>query len=204
MNPICPYCRTEIGSLEGERIDCPGCGTPHHSDCFQENGGCTIFGCSKAPVDDPKISVSGTDLVEMGNPGAAEAPRQVLGTGMFPAPPMEPPHDTAPAPPPPLPPPTGTAPPPLPMGQVRNSSAPSALVDYYSANRPKTRVVFVLLGIFLGIFGVHNFYAGYVRKGVAQLCTTLFTCFYGAIVSWIWAIAEVCIVSKDADGVQFI
>ena len=77
-------------------------------------------------------------------------------------------------------------------------------MDYYSANRPKTRVVFVLLGIFLGIFGVHNFYAGYVRKGVAQLCTTLFTCFYGAIVSWIWAIAEVCIVSKDADGVQFI
>jgi TM2 domain-containing membrane protein YozV len=204
LNPICPYCRTEIGSLEGERVDCPGCGTPHHSDCFQENGGCTIFGCSKAPADDPKISVSGTDLAEVVNPAASVAPRPILGTGMFPAPAMEAPRDAVPASPPPLPPPTGTAPPPPPMGQVRNSSAPSALVDYYSANRPKTRVVFVLLGIFFGIFGVHNFYAGYVRKGVAQLCTTLFTCFYGAIVSWIWAIAEVCIVNKDADGVQFI
>lgn len=204
MSSICPYCRTEIGSLEGERIDCPGCGTAHHSDCFQENGGCTIFGCSKAPVDDPKISVSGTDLVEAGNPGAPRAIQQILGSGMFPDPAMDVPSEAAPSPSPP--PPmlsTGIAPPPPPMGQVRNNSAPSALVDYYSANRPKTRVVFVLLGIFLGIFGVHNFYAGYVRKGVAQLCTTLFTCFYGAIVSWIWAIAEVCIVSKDADGVQF-
>ena len=65
MNPICPYCRTEVGETEGERQDCPGCGTPHHADCFAENGGCTVFGCANAPSDEAKVTVSGTDL--MGN-----------------------------------------------------------------------------------------------------------------------------------------
>lgn len=69
--------------------------------------------------------------------------------------------------------------------------------------RPKSRVSFVLLGIFLGIFGAHNFYAGYMRKGVFQLCLTLFTCFYGAVISWVWALVEICIVHKDFDDVQF-
>ena len=55
----------------------------------------------------------------------------------------------------------------------------------------------------LGALGVHNFYAGYVRKAAAQLCISLFTCFYGSFVSWIWAIVEVCTVNQDSEGVQF-
>jgi hypothetical protein len=31
----------------------------------------------------------------------------------------------------------------------------------------------------------------------------LFTCFYGSIVSWIWAVFEVCTVHQDSEGVQF-
>ena len=72
MNPICPYCRTEVGEAEGERKDCPGCGTPHHADCFAENGGCTVFGCANAPSDEAKVTVSGTDL--MGNTVTRQAP----------------------------------------------------------------------------------------------------------------------------------
>ncbi len=67
----------------------------------------------------------------------------------------------------------------------------------------KSRQVYVLLGVFLGIFGVHNFYAGYIQRAVSQLCLTVLTCFYGAVVSWVWAIVEICIVSKDYDGVEF-
>jgi TM2 domain-containing membrane protein YozV len=76
--------------------------------------------------------------------------------------------------------------------------------EYYATyHAPKTRVAYVLLGVFLGALGAHNFYAGYVRKGVAQLCITLLTCFYGSPVSWIWAVYEVCTVHQDNEGVQF-
>jgi TM2 domain-containing membrane protein YozV len=81
---------------------------------------------------------------------------------------------------------------------------PNSLAHYIPALQPKTRVVFVLLGIFLGVFGVHNFYAGYVKKGTIQLCLSLLTCFYGAVISWVWAIIEICVTSKDADGTQFV
>jgi len=81
---------------------------------------------------------------------------------------------------------------------------PGSLAQYYRAPQPKTRVIFVLLGIFLGALGVHNFYAGYVKKGAIQLCVTLLTCFYGAIISWPWAIIEICMVNKDADGTELV
>jgi len=82
--------------------------------------------------------------------------------------------------------------------------APAQLVNYYQPPAPKTRVLFVLLGIFLGALGVHNFYAGYTKKGAIQLCLTLLTCFYGAAVSWPWAIVEICVINKDAEGNQFL
>jgi TM2 domain-containing membrane protein YozV len=68
----------------------------------------------------------------------------------------------------------------------------------------KSRVVFVLLAVFLGSFGGHNFYAGYVKKAVIQLCITVFSCFIGSFVSWIWAIVEACVVDRDYDGVAFV
>jgi len=52
----CPYCREVIAGQD--IIRCPSCGTPHHRDCFVENGGCTVFGCESAPTDEPKIRVS--------------------------------------------------------------------------------------------------------------------------------------------------
>jgi TM2 domain-containing membrane protein YozV len=216
LSLICPYCRSEVEEALGDRKDCPGCGTPHHSDCFAENGGCTVFGCSAAPADEAKVTVSGTDL--MGNvvtrqvTSPVSRPAVSLGSGFtaFYAPAPAPPADAAapsePATPPPPPPVVGTgvAPPPPAEGPAPGAYAPNQLVNYYSPVPPKTRVVFVLLGIFLGVFGVHNFYTGYVKKGTIQLCLTLLTCFYGAAVSWIWAIVEICVVNKDAEGTQFV
>jgi TM2 domain-containing membrane protein YozV len=210
-----------VGDAEGERKDCPGCGTPHHADCFAENGGCTVFGCANAPTDEAKVTVTATDM--MGNVVTRQVTTPVARVGISlgpgyttfhaPAPgreQTEPNPSASGAQPPQLPPPpppmvgTGTAPPPQfgPTPQVQH--APSSLVAYYPVAQPKTRVIFVLLGIFLGVFGAHNFYAGYAKKGTIQLCVTLLTCFYGAAISWVWAIIEICTVNQDADGMQFV
>lgn len=68
----------------------------------------------------------------------------------------------------------------------------------------KNRVVFVLLAVFFGALGVHNFYAGYTRKAAIQLCITIFTCSLGGFISWIWAIVEACTVNQDEFGIEFV
>lgn len=69
----------------------------------------------------------------------------------------------------------------------------------------KSRVAYILLGLFLGGLGIHNFYAGYAGRGVAQLLITL-------LIGWlivplvavgIWVIVEVITVTRDAQGVPF-
>ncbi len=67
----------------------------------------------------------------------------------------------------------------------------------------KSQTVYVILGILLGCFGVHDFYAGYTGKGVAQLLITVLSCGAAAWVSWIWAIIEICTVHNDAKGIPF-
>ncbi len=68
-----------------------------------------------------------------------------------------------------------------------------------------SRVAYVLLGLFLGALGVHNFYAGYVGRGIAQLLITifLFWLIIPLIAVIIWNIVEICTVSQDAKGVAF-
>lgn len=68
----------------------------------------------------------------------------------------------------------------------------------------KSRVAYILLGVFLGAFGVHNFYAGYVGRGIAQLLLTLFTCGYAALIVFIWSIVEIIVVDRDAKGVPML
>lgn len=42
----CPYCKTQF--KEGDKaISCPACQTLHHASCWEENKGCTTFGCSE-------------------------------------------------------------------------------------------------------------------------------------------------------------
>ena len=67
----------------------------------------------------------------------------------------------------------------------------------------KDRVIYVLLAVFLGSLGIHNFFAGYKRNGLIQLIVTVVTCGFAALVMWIWAIIEACTVTKDADGLNF-
>lgn len=227
MTPICPYCRTLIEDAENRR-DCDGCGTPHHADCYAENGGCTVFGCSQAPADEPKVTITVPEAAEpvaqapavpAGPPPPPEetgwhAP-SVLGLAGLAAPPSEGDPEFSEAagvpPPPPTTDTTAVPPPPLPPGAVAMPvpatyvpPRPPTLAETYAGfHPPKSRIAFILLGIFLGSLGVHNFYAGYFRKAAAQLCISVFTCFYASFVAWIWAIVDVCTVTEDGEGVQF-
>lgn len=40
----CPYCRDPIAA-EAPMARCAACGTPYHPSCFEESGGCAIYGC---------------------------------------------------------------------------------------------------------------------------------------------------------------
>lgn len=44
IGKTCPYCRFPL--KPGEQVLlCPACKVPHHLDCWQENEGCTTYGC---------------------------------------------------------------------------------------------------------------------------------------------------------------
>lgn len=40
--PVCKVCGEEIHQ---DRVDCVSCVAPHHRDCWEFNGGCSIYGC---------------------------------------------------------------------------------------------------------------------------------------------------------------
>ena len=71
---------------------------------------------------------------------------------------------------------------------------------------PKQRLAYILLGIFLGCLGIHNFYVGYSGKGIAQLLITLLTgwLIIPYIAVFIWCIVEICVVDRDVNGVLFV
>lgn len=168
-NSVCPYCRAPIDTQAEESLTCEACDTPHHRDCFEENGGCTVFGCKSAPADEPKLRIGTPDL----SPVAPTEPITITQPSML-----------------------GLAAP-----VFIPSSAAEVRVQIDGERKAKS--TFVLLGVILGALGAHSFYAGYKKKGVAQLCITVLTLGYAAPMSWIWAIIDVCTVGQDSNGVQF-
>ena len=62
--------------------------------------------------------------------------------------------------------------------------------NYAGDPNTKSKLVAGLLGIFLGTFGVHNFYLGYNGKAVAQLLMTILSCGALAAVSAVWGLIE--------------
>lgn len=75
MSQTCPYCRLPIEGQESAA--CPACGTIHHRGCWEENGGCTIFGCSQAPVEEAKMTVHSNEA----RPSPAASQGYYLGRG---------------------------------------------------------------------------------------------------------------------------
>lgn len=210
MALTCPYCRTEVTPENGPFKTCEGCGTPHHIECYEENGGCTLFGCKFAPADDPKLAVTAIDVSQFSAAGTAAAYAPVAPYSPSPFGDVEAPLIVANAaptfadePPPPPPPPSFTGVQVASAPEQPHAPAASTLFADEAESAHKRRLTFILLGVFLGSLGVHNFYAGYTKRGVAQLCITLLTLGYASVVTWIWAVVEVCTVDRDSKNVIF-
>ena len=54
----------------------------------------------------------------------------------------------------------------------------------------KSRIAAGLLGIFLGLFGIHNFYLGRINLGLAQLLITVLSFGFLSGISAIWGFIE--------------
>ncbi len=69
--------------------------------------------------------------------------------------------------------------------------------------QPKSRLAYILLALFLGGFGVHNFYAGYTKKAVIQLLLTVLLGWTGvvALAVLVWIILDIIQVTADSNGV---
>lgn len=70
----------------------------------------------------------------------------------------------------------------------------------------KNGIIYILLAWFLGVTGIHNFYAGYWGRGLAQLVLSLTSwlfMFIPLMVVAVWVFFELLFVNKDAKGVYF-
>ena len=203
--PVCPYGRMPFDEASPPKVFCTACGMPHHEDCYQENGGCTVFGCKRAPADEPKVQVALSDLNAVSVPAQQYAPVQYAAVAQQSAPVQgyQPSRYSGPLG---LSQAAATAPAQVPSIAL-NPPQPGPVAHAYAApsyaSTHKSRTSYIVLGVFLGALGIHNFYAGYTGRAVGQLCLTVLTLGYLGIVSWIWAIIEICIVEKDSTGLRF-
>lgn len=49
----CTICLTPVQPDE-EAVSCPACGVVYHDECWQDNGGCGVYGCKAAPTPEPR------------------------------------------------------------------------------------------------------------------------------------------------------
>ena len=92
-------------------------------------------------------------------------------------------------------------------------SAPQGGYDpnaYYQGAYPAPAAVFAqkskvaagLLGIFLGVLGIHNFYLGYTGKAVAQLLITVLSLGFLSFISAVWGLVEGILILCAQPGSQ--
>lgn len=63
----------------------------------------------------------------------------------------------------------------------------------------KSKIIAGILGIFLGGFGIHNFYLGRTTRAVIQLVLTIFT--FG--IAWLWGFIEGILILVSAPGSEW-
>lgn len=69
----------------------------------------------------------------------------------------------------------------------------------------KSRGVYIILGLFFGLLGIHNFYAGRFAYGVMQILITAILGWFviGIFITAIWVIVELFAVTEDGAGDAF-
>lgn len=87
-----------------------------------------------------------------------------------------------------------------PIGSLQNGMS-----NNNSTVTQKSRTAYVLLALFLGGLGMHNFYAGYFGRGITQLliCIFLGWLIFPIVILFIWILIEVFTVKQDPNGQPF-
>lgn len=104
---------------------------------------------------------------------------------------------------------------------------PSQISSSYSSNQPsqsssrystdqqthtvqlvktaKSRGTYVILGVLLGMMGIHNFYAGRFMRGALQLASTALLGWFvvGLVITCIWVFIDLFTVKTDGSGDAF-
>lgn len=71
----------------------------------------------------------------------------------------------------------------------------------FGATSEKSKMAAGLMGIFLGAWGIHNFYLGNTTRGIIQILVTLVTCGIGGLWGFVEGIMILCgSISTDAQG----
>jgi hypothetical protein len=87
------------------------------------------------------------------------------------------------------------------------ASVPMALnMNTHGYSNQKSRLIYVLLALFLGYLGIHNFYSGHILSGVFKLLLSflsIFTFGLTILLSIIIQIVEMCAVTHDSSGIPF-
>lgn len=68
----------------------------------------------------------------------------------------------------------------------------------------KSRGVYIVLGLFFGLLGAHNFYAGYYWQGIVQLVLggLLFWTYIGPFIVIVWILCDLIAETHDASGIK--
>ena len=93
-------------------------------------------------------------------------------------------------------------------GEATDSMSQICMKCGFSLNnygQQKSKLAAGLFGIFLGAFGVHRFYLGYIGIGLAQLLLTVLSSFILSPIIWVWGLIEGILIlagsiNKDSKG----
>ena len=191
---VCPYCRANIGAEDGPMV-CEGCGTAHHADCYAENGGCTIFGCSKAPGDEPKVSVSTPELV------AAAVPATLVERRLPPPPPTRRCLST-----------TSNDARPADTWRIElclrcSEALPVKILRHllkkrWCTNRGNARATSCWARCW-GRSERTTFMRAITKRRGSSWRLLVLTLGFGSPMSWMWAVIDICTIDRDGRGVQF-
>ena len=67
----------------------------------------------------------------------------------------------------------------------------------------KSQLIYVVLALFFGALGIHNFYANRWGRGLTQLLLTVGTGMIGAVISSLWSVVNIFTIETDGDERPF-
>jgi TM2 domain-containing membrane protein YozV len=87
------------------------------------------------------------------------------------------------------------------VGEEQDNPQPSAR-RAQAPNPTRSRGIYIILALFLGLIGIHNFYAGHNKVGLFQLLITLALgwVYIGLVITGIWVLLDIVTTTEDGDG----